>query len=620
MATRIDSHQLTLQDYLEVVKKVSQEVTSSDEASLPSTLLQLLPCLQARALGAKDFSLVKYQVWKEDLIHLIIEVLRNDYSGMADHWSVLTNLTILLSSMLAGFSPNQRPHQLLSRKEVPSVEARAEGIKEYHDIILPTAIDSILILTNSVLEAADECAMPTQSRSKHEDPESLKECFKKTLESLLWVCASHDDCIARVLQSPYFLHILITDNSVYGQASLGVLETLILSNKAPISSIPQSVLASILDELIYKLSGNEEKGALMSLRLLAQLVSVAPEMTDILTTSYTGLLQLVTKWIKPGGPTEVAVTHLVEQIEIREAGYAYNIPSKVDETLEHRSAVVLQSCWRGYVARKKMEKIKRGIRKFQQLYRKRKQEKECLRKQKDKAKAEVTWKQRGLRSSKLAFHEKQLALLEQLPASEFQEYVRRQETEAAIKIQCAWRSWLSRSRYRKQKSEAVFNRSASVIQRALRRNLQQKKRTEQHFQANLLPEIAGAQRDKLQSEIALYRELHPSTGYKSEEDACRLHDKVQKMYEEFYISRVTQSKDDEKAQLHLSQLSRNSDFLSSLPTLEQFVTDPQPDLVDRLLSNSSATARMARRAHREELRVLSTPWWKLPQDHDELTL
>ena len=614
-ASSRDYNQLQVQEHLDLVMKVAGEVTDTPEDSLPFTLLKLLPCLQARTLSEEDFFFVKYQVWRQDLVHLMIEVLRRHYSGLPEHWRVLTNLAVLLSSVLANFSPSGH-----AKKKFNSIEFREEEIGEYRDIVLPTAIDSILILANAILESADSSTTPMQNEAVQVDLNSLKECFKKALDALLWLCAGQKDCIGRVLQSPYFLHILITDNSYYSHISLEVLETLILSDKAAIASIPENVLTNILDEMIYKLSGEEEKGALLSLRLLAQLVVASPNIMEILQSSYSGLLQLSCKWTtKPELASVAAVKRFVEQLEVWEAEHS-DILQQEDGDSEKKSAVIIQACWRGYMARKKVERIKRGVTMFQRIYRRRKEAKMQQKAEEQRSREEAVAKESNLRSSKLEFHEKQLTLLEQLPASEFQDYMRGQETEAAIKIQCAWRSWVSRRKYKENKSEALLNKNALVIQRAMRRCLSKKKPTEGHFHSDLLPKITGAEREQLQAEVASYRELHPSTGYKSEQELLALHEGVQKMYEEFYTSRPTQRKDDERARLNLTQLGSNSDVLSKLPTLEQFASEPQPELLGQLLSNSGSVARMARKAHKEELKALNTPWWKLPQDYEELSI
>ena len=611
-SSSVETTKLNLQDCLSIVKNISKDVSSNLEAlSVPTILLRLLPCIESGTLNAKDFSLIEYKIWKDDLIHLMIEVLRDDYSSLEEHWRILTNLAITLALVLAGLTP-----KWCHNKMSTSVDAEFERVKEYYEIILPTAVDSILILANSILEAADE--VTSQATSTQEDPASLQECFKKTLDSLLWVCTSHQQCITRTVQSPYFLHILISDNVFYSHVALGALETLILSDKSSITCIPQNVLSSILDELVYKMSGKEEAGAVLSLRLLAQLVALSPEVIAALTLSYSGLLDLVKKWIRPGRIIDPVEKHLMARLESHEV-----LQQKGKRNMDKfRAAVVIQACWRGYSSRRKVGNMNKGIRRFQQLYRKRKEEIKRRKKLEERAKVEAAIKQSGLMSSQLAFHEKQLSLYEQLPASELQEFLKKQEIKAAIKIQSTWRAWTVRSKYRERKSKAALDKSAMIIQRALRRNLQQKKEaTKHHLDGTVLPKITGPAREKLQQEVACYRELHPQSGYKSEEEVRSLHNKVQQMYEDFYLSRITQRRKDEKARLLLSQLNRNCEFLLSAPSLEVSITKPQPDLVDRLSSRSSSVARMARTAHREELKALSTPWWKMPPtDHDELVL
>lgn len=610
----VETTKLNLQDRLGIVENVSKEVSNNcEDSSVPLALIRILPCVEAGALSAEDFSLIANKIWKDDLIHLMIEVLRNDYSSLEEHWRILTNLAITLASVLAGLTPKQCHDKTTST----SIDSEFEQVKEYYEIILPTATDSILILANSVLEAADDIIVG-QTTSSQDDPASLQECFKKALDSLIWVCASHQQCITRTVQSPYFLHILITDNVFCSHVALGALETLILSDKSTITCIPQNVLTSVLDELVYKMSGKEEVGAVLSLRLLAQFVAVSPKLIAALTSCYSGLLELVKRWIRPEQTIGPAEKHLIALLESRKL-----LPQEGRGSMDKlRAAMVIQACWRGYSSRKKVVNVNKGVGRFQQLYRKRREERERERNLEERGKVEAAIKQKGLMCSQLAFREKQLSLYENLPASELQEFVKEQNIKAAIKIQSTWRAWAIRSKYKELKSKATLNKSALVIQRALRRNMQQTKADEHIPDSTFLPKLTGAAREKLQQEVACHRALHPPNGHKSEKEVLCLHDRVQKMYEDFYLSRATQRRNDEKAQLLLSQLNRNCDFLLSAPSLEGSVTRPcPPNLVDSLSSRLSSVARMARTAHREELKVLNTPWWKMPPlDHDELVL
>ena len=610
----VEKKQLNLQDCLGVVEKISKEVSNCEDSSVPISLLGLLPCLEAGGLSAKESSLVENKIWKDDLVHIMIEVLRNDYSMLEEHWRILTNLSITLASVLAGLSPKLCEHEP-SFSLSTSMDSEAKQVKEFYEMILPTAVDSILILANSILEAADDI----QTNPAQESPANLQACFKKTLGSLLWVCASHQQCITRTVQSPYFLHTLITDNVFYNHVALGALERLILSGKSSISSIPQNVLKSILDELVYKISGKEETGALLSLKLLAQFVALAPQLMAVLTQSYSGLLELVRRLVKPEqmtiGPTE---KNLIAWLESQKV-FLQDGEGGLDRI---RAAVVIQACWRGHSCRKMILNMKRGIRNFQKLYRRRKEEKDKRKELEVKAKTAVAVKQRALMNSQLAFHKKQLSLYEQLPASELQEFIKRQEFKAAVRIQSAWRAWLVHSKYKERKSKALLDKSASVVQRTLHRNMQQKgEETKDVCNIPILPEITGEERERLQHEVDHYRDLHMPCASRLADDVHRLHDQVQKMYEDFYLSRATQSRSDKKAQLLTSQLNSNCKLLLGAPSLEESVTRPRPDLVESLLSRSASVARMARTAHREEMKALNTPWWKrAPLDHDELVL
>lgn len=225
----------------EIVHDVSSVTSrSQDPVVLLTSLLRLLPCVESGCLNTKEMSLLKKQIWERDLIHLTIEVLRNDYSSEPEGWKKLTNLAVTLVSIMSGLTPKE-PQQ--SSSSTP----HSEQVREYYDIILPTALDSILMLANSILEALD--------KEQTSPSVNLPECFKKILDSLLWLCYSHKRCIPRALQSPYLLSMFITDHQLYSHIVLTALENLILTDKQATSSIPRDLLNSFLDELVYKLSG-----------------------------------------------------------------------------------------------------------------------------------------------------------------------------------------------------------------------------------------------------------------------------------------------------------------------------------------------------------------------------
>lgn len=586
----------SLEECLSTVQDVSRVTSrSQDPPTLSSNLLRLLPCLESRSLTTKDLSTLRHKIWENDLVHLAIEVLRGDHE---EECRTLTNLVVMLASVLSGLTPKQSSEQ----KQPSRHSVRVEQVREYYDILLPTATDSILIVANNMLEALDQA-----------DPQEpdFPECFKKVVDSLVWLCSGHKRCIPRALQSPYLLNLLITDHYLYSHVVLSALEMLIVAEKSSAASIPQGVLTSILDELVYKLSGNDKDGAYLSLRLLALLSVGLPGLVVTLNDGYAGLLTLARKWIRKDEELGAAEKYLLAELESLADGQG-----EVDE--KHKAAIFIQASWRGYASRKKMVAAKRGIMRFQQLYRTRRSQKIERRATQEHTEMEVSLKQTHLKRTQLAFHTKQLSLYEQLPASELQDFVLKQENMAAARIQSAWRGYSARSQYKVTKLQVTLTRSACVIQRAFRRRSRAKQQAVQKKEHEHLPKLTKPMREKLQQEIVSYRDAHPPT-YKTPEQVSALHHKAQQEYETLYFTQSLHACHGGEIQQLISKLNRNCELMLSAPSLRESVD--VEGIEDTFSSRSSAVARMARTAHREELKAMDTPWWKrAPLDHEELSL
>lgn len=648
MASSAEAAKLDLNSCLSVVQEVSRLTSKQSQppSSLLSQLLRLLPCLESPHLSQRDLSVLRQRIWQCDLVHLVVEVLRYDYSSEGgDGWRRLANLAVTLSSVVTGLSPRPpRPRE----GGGSSSQFEKERVDEYYDVLLPTATDSLLILANSMLEAVEAATSPSPSPTARLSPaHNLLECFGKVLDSLVWLCSSHSQhtsITSRALQSPYLLGMLITDHALYAHVVLEALEGLIAAaattNAAATtaqdsiaSAIPQGVLSSILDELVYKLSGSEEKSALLSLRLLAQLSAALPGLIDTLTNSYAGLQTLMEKWLSRTTPNEArreelapAVRNLVSELEARsEEGSGRGERGKEEEmdAAKQKAIVMIQASWRGFSERRKMMKARRGIRRFQQMYRRRKAEKERGRENKEKVMAETTLRQSQRESGRRAFHERQLTLYQQLPASQLPDFISKQESRAAITIQAAWRGHQARASSTQLKAEVECMKSAVVIQRAFRRHSKARAAAEREARAALLPTLDKAERERLQAEVARYREAHSPDAGRTHQQLSELHLEAQAEYEKCFFSRSARAgrEQEEEIRQMIVQLNRNAELLLAAPSLADAYERPNAGLTDAFSSSSPVVARMGRTAHREEMKAMSLPWWKrTPLDHTELSL
>lgn len=578
------------------VLQVATDVMSCQDANVPLLLCRLGNIMNCEDLNSYGLREVKNQIWRCDLIHVIIEVLRQDFSLIEGKWNTATQLVSILVTILAGFTPGTQM-KAFSQSACVHGSSSVEQVQEYYEVLLPTAADSVLFLANNLLEL-QSVDTATNAHLEH---------FQSVLRSLNWLCTSHRQCMLRTLQSPYLLHILITDIADFYRAFMQTLQKLIKVDPVIISSLSEDILNSILDELVYKISGKEKQVGKPSLISLATFVACYPELMDVIVSRYKGLLSVITKWGMHD--TNADVKLLVGQLEARSE-------SQGDAEKISNAAVLIQATWRGYSTRKRMHRMQKGIRRFQKLYLERKAE----RSKRNKREAIVVDIQESrkvaLQSSLRNFHEKQLRTIEQVPAAQIDTFVHKQESEAASKVQSWWRRKVSQKDYLQRQEFARRNASALVLQNTFRRFVEEKRRKLSASKAVIFPQISPTERQVYQSEIALHRELNPTVEM-SELQSAKLHDEAQTLLEMFYESRLEEQRRQEKRTLLLSRLNRDCQLLLSASGLE----DITPEAMNSFTSRSTSVSRMAETAHREELKAQELPWWKnLVADIEPLSL
>lgn len=390
----------------------------------PSLLLKIKGRLISSQLSSKALEEVYVSMWRSDILHVLIEVLREDFSPVDGQWSTAAELASLLAKMCAFIKHLQKPLSTAGPGNISSLSLESftdDEIEEYYDILLPTATDSFLILANHIYENAET------NESPYTNPISAialvnLEHFKLVLLSLNRVCNVHTQCIHRVVHSPYMLHLLVTDYRLYAIEVLNILHDMI-SEENELSITEE--LQSLLDELVFKIGGNDEGLALSSLSLLAVICGVNSNMVGLICDKYKGMSVLLEKWRHSfDGSLKNFAQTLLKSVKVSE-----------EDHVQGKAALVIQSGWRGYCVRKKLLKAKRGITRFQRLYRKRRAEK--LKQGLNKS-AKIQDSIQKIRSTREML-EKEKQVLEQMPATSVTQFITQQRKHAAVKIQSWWR-------------------------------------------------------------------------------------------------------------------------------------------------------------------------------------
>ena len=554
------------------VVTIAQQLSHASAEQSPVILLALSSVLEREEWSAKEKQSARRQIWRCDLLHIMVEVLRQEFTLVPGQWGTAAKLATLLSNVCVGLKPKLSEQQNVSGEN-------ADQITEYYDILLPTAVDSLLILANNLMELA------TAHVAKG-DPQPH---FLTVTDALTWLCSNHQQhCIQRALQSPYLLNVLISDEAAYSGTALRFMAKMLEEYPGVFSLLPSETMQSVLDELIYKISGADDQSALPALDLLGAFVYYRVTPLDNLLLGYKGLSVVISKWNKHRLGLNAA--QLVAALEAR-------VASDQEAARMDSAAVLIQASWRGYMSRKKMKRVQRGICRFQQMYRRWKLDKEKAK----QGRTQVT--SRPVHTAQREFHERQIATLRLLPAREVDAFVKKQEDHSVSKIQAWWRGVLARKAFQERKVTALRTRSASVIQKAVRRYLHER-RKKWATTENIYPKLTCAERDQLLQEVQQMREEQPST--QSSEQRLQLHDQVQQLLGDFYANLRSVRHRDEQRYVLLARLMEDSNQALSAPSL----CHASDELVELFTSGSRVVASMAEMAHREELKAMQLPWWK----------
>lgn len=608
---------------------IAADVATGRDADVPQVLLRLRTLLESPTLRAAELRDLKKKIWKCDLVHVLVEVVRQDFSLVPGSWGTAAELASLLGDICSGLKPIRETSRAKS-KTVDSFAAAspsqsagtvasdtdADQVEEYYDTLLPTSVDSLLILASKLLELEPESeSVSPSARAAHaaeKAPASeYLEYFGATVDSLVWVCTCHPHCVLRVLKSPYLLNILISDNTDYCKVVVCALKKLVStgSSQPSLSALPSEALQSILDELAYKISGREQNIATLSLQVLAVFAKEIPSLLDDITARYKGLATVICKWKgqKLGPEVEELFLYLGQMCS-----------DQREQDAASEAALVIQSAWRGYATRNKLKRAQKGIQRFQQIYRKRRAKSVAQKRRNTSVRKYKQSQQAALRDGLCSFHEQQMATFEQLPASEVERFVQQQRNQAATRIGAWWKGRQARKDFTRRKEVADLVQKVVVLQRAVRRFLRRHRfyQEEDAGETTPFPDVTEEEREDLQLEIAQHRELHPPA-YHSDAQLRALHDEVQDRLEEFYSTRVAATRLSEQHSSLLAQLERDCDQVLSAPQLSNATLET----VDAFSSGSSAVARMARTAHGEELKSMQMPWWKRLQfDQEDIIL
>ncbi|KAF1540683.1 IQ calmodulin-binding motif-containing protein 1, partial [Eudyptes schlegeli] len=555
------------------VLALAAQVTESREQDIPLLLLKLKGILNSASLGSEESKKIKQDIYDYDLTQYCMLVLRQDHSQLRGGWATAARLAEILSHCCVGLEVK-------------------EDAEEFYKKFLPSAIDNLLFLGRRL-----------QARFirtiKDEEKQDFLQWFRTVTDAICWLFGGHIQLAACALQNDHFLQLLITDDVETAVIMMSVLHNILRVNSSVLLQVDEETLHSVLDELVYKLSSttNPVIGNAAT-KLLLLVAKFCKQLVKLLTARYKGLKELLSKqWTGKGFDRDLG--QLLDLLYLEQSN------GKGEVQRQHQAACIIQAMWRGFQTRKRLKKLPQAVTTLQRSFRaKREQELQHLKKQKEDEALKLQMQLQRQRAMRL-FHERQLALLEIIHASQVNKYMEEMEGKSALTIQRFWRGYRARRNFHQQRQFLKEYKAAVVIQRAACKFLEKRRRRRPLSPWKDPKGLTDEQRLALQQKVDDYIKLHPASQM-SEEMSKELHMQAQEKLAQFLLRSRLDQRAAQRRETLLAQVNTDVELLMNAPGLAETT---EKDL-DVFMSRSIPVATKARQSHNTMLKYTHWPWWK----------
>ncbi|XP_009273259.1 PREDICTED: IQ calmodulin-binding motif-containing protein 1 [Aptenodytes forsteri] len=555
------------------VLALAAQVTESREQDIPLLLLKLKGILNSASLGSEESKKIKQDIYDYDLTQYCMLVLRQDHSQLRGGWATAAQLAEILSHCCVGLEVKEDP-------------------EEFYKKFLPSAIDNLLFLGRRL-----------QARFirtiKDEEKQDFLHWFQTVTDAICWLFGGHIQLAACVLQNDHFLQLLITDDVETAVMMMSVLHNILRVNSSVLLQVDEETLHSVLDELVYKLSSttNPVIGNAAT-KLLLLVAKFCKQLVKLLPARYKGLEGLLSKqWTGKGFDRDLS--QLLDLLYLEQSN------GKGEVQRQHQAACIIQATWRGFQTRKRLKKLPQAVTTLQRSFRaKREQELQHLKKQKEDEALKLQMQLQRQRAMRL-FHERQLALLEIIHASQVNKYMEEVEGKSALTIQRFWRGYRARRNFHQQRQFLKEYKAAVVIQRAACKFLEKQRRRRPLSPWKDPKGLTDEQRLALQQKVDDYIKLHPASQM-SEEMSKELHMQAQEKLAQFLLRSRLDQRAAQRRETLLAQVNTDVELLMNAPGLAETTGKD----LDVFMSRSIPVATKARQSHNTMLKYTHWPWWK----------
>ncbi|XP_066521092.1 IQ calmodulin-binding motif-containing protein 1-like [Hoplias malabaricus] len=459
---------------------------------------------------------------------------------------------------------------------------------------LPSVTENLLFLTHRLVNR-------TTGNKGHVE---MLSHLRKVFDSLSWLLRAYSHLIPYVLHSKHYESVQLCEDDEVSAVTLMMWCNLFRTNGAVLSEMGRQALNSLMDDVVYKMSSSSNPviGSTAT-KILLLIIEENSESLQLIHKHYNGLDDLVRKdW--QGKGFDAALQQLIHRLQTQVPKRGSHVKPSSEEQI--RAATVIQAAWRAHQTRSRIKKLPRAVSTLQRSFReKRRQQRE----ETEKSYAEEELRQQVLLRRKRAirqFHQRQLHLMEILPADQLSRYLGELENRAALLIQRVWRGHRERQNFQKSRYQLRQHKAAVTLQRAILRFLKRRR-----SQRNILSSWKGprgltdGRRTELRRQIEEHISLYASSVV-SAEGTLELHEKAQSMLQQHLMTRASDLIQEQHRQALLAQINTDMELLLNAPSLQ----DASEEASSLFLSRSTPVAVCARQSHNFMLQSMRLPWWR----------
>ena len=529
----------------EAVSGLLYRLSKASDREIPALLLTIETLLEEH-----DGKVIKALLWDNEILSTITDVIKQNFADLHLDWGLATQLCALLVKCCIGITHPP----------------------DFTSVFLPLVVDSFLELATNMQSLLEPVAAH----------------FTQCLECVFWLVEYQPDLAVSVIESPRLLSLLMTDSNANLDISILKLLRIVLTQPTTYRSysIEHEKLLVVFDEVMLKMTAHDSSiiqqvGA----DVILQTAKCNPAFHTILLENAEEVLELLGLINSaPGAHDNInSLLNLIEQLR----------EDETKKVMLDSSATKIQSVYRGYAARRKLQLNSQKVGKFQLKFREWLQSKKANEQKDKEERLEKELNSNQARERRRTRLKEEARKLQYLPATQIPAYQHQVASAAASKIQSVWRMRSAKREVGIMREQRGRTRAAVTIQRAYR-----KYRSVAGSWGGMLPPGLTAEKvTVLQQKIQDLLKEAPAITDQDEVDKSII--KSQEMYLRYSKNLESTRRAEARRKALCRQLSDQVTHIKNAPTLEDCTEEDARQFSN--LCSDPVILEQARKAHKRAL-------------------